>query len=320
MAKLLFDIGGALDFIHKSNLIHHDVKPANILLITNNGNYDFFLSDFGITKEIRETIIRQTKARNSSLTLAYAAPERLRGEVDNSFKSDIFSLGATIYEMTNSIKIPPGEILNNNGSLESIKGKYSLRFKELIQSFLLKDYPQRPSAEDILVSAKFYLSNGYWLENISNDKEDRKTQMQSYTPKDEQKIGGDDNNRNGNRTIMQGGNQMYIGQVPQAYTPPQKPKSSSFWKKIGIGLAVVLILAALSYFVLPGYIQKPKDAVVQINCKNGYRIVQLKNKKCGIVNANGEWVINPYYSKCINMNDSIILKATENDVDIFLIE
>lgn len=301
MAKIFNDIGGALDYLHRSKLIHHDVKPANILLTNTDGNFEFFLSDFGITKEIRETIMRQTKNRASSLTLAYAAPERLRGEIDNSVKSDIFSLGATIYELTNSIKIPPGEILNNNGKLEAIKGKYSKRFKELVDQCLLKDYLQRPSADEIFINSQFFVENGYWPESL-NIRDDQLTQLHSSLSKTQVL----DNAKKGSESQ----------QTIRVNSEPVISRNGNFKRNFILGALGLLIAVMAMVFYLKGNTEV-HDAKIQINCKNGYKIIQLKNNKCGIINSKGKWVANPDYDKCINLNDSIVLKSADK-VDIFL--
>jgi len=312
LAQLMFNIGSALVYLHKSKMIHHDIKPANILVDEVDGKLEYFLSDFGITKEVRETIIRQTKARSSSLTLAYAAPERLRGDVDNLIDSDIFSLGASIYELTNSIKIPPGEILNNNGNLEEIEGNYSTRIKNMINKCLEKDYSKRLSAEDIYKNSMFYLENQYWPESLGL-KENQLTQVQ--TPTEQQNFEVDnlyDNNLNYNQS-----NEIVDYTLDDDISNDIKEnQSTNLFKyfKILLITAVLLIGAyfAYNYIMVDGNIKSKRL------CKNGFEIIQLKDNKCGIKDKNGNWVVNPIYNKCFNMQDSIILKGV-NSKKVFLI-
>ena len=49
LVRFLEQIGSALSFAHKRDVIHRDLKPENILL-DNDGNY--YLSDFGLAKEL----------------------------------------------------------------------------------------------------------------------------------------------------------------------------------------------------------------------------------------------------------------------------
>jgi len=101
MTRLLrFAIGlaTALSGLHKSELIHKDVKPANVLVDPATGQVR--LTGFGIgTRLSRE---RQVPATPEFIagTLPYMAPEqtgRMNRSID--FRSDLYALGATLYEM-----------------------------------------------------------------------------------------------------------------------------------------------------------------------------------------------------------------------------
>ncbi len=163
IVKLLNDIGSALDTLHRE-FVHNDIKPANILI--NNGENDqqveFYLSDFGITREMRDTLLRYTSNYNS-LTIAYAAPEKLRGERE-SLKSDIFSLGASLYEMMYgpNHQVPLGQILNNNGQIKYEQTDYSMVLVDLLRAMLASDPELRPSVQNIKELTAYYLRFGSW--------------------------------------------------------------------------------------------------------------------------------------------------------------
>lgn len=91
--RLFTPIAQALDYAHSQNVIHRDIKPSNIL-IREDGTP--FLTDFGIAREMKETMTRVTSC-NTSGTLSYMSPEQLRG-LDPTPAQDIYSLAATIYE------------------------------------------------------------------------------------------------------------------------------------------------------------------------------------------------------------------------------
>ena len=94
--QLLLPVAEALDYAHSQNMIHRDVKPANILL-TKRGLP--MLTDFGIAKvlDLEETLdLTGTSAAMG--TPEYMAPEQATAKfVDH--RADIYSLGVVFYEM-----------------------------------------------------------------------------------------------------------------------------------------------------------------------------------------------------------------------------
>jgi ligand-binding sensor domain-containing protein len=93
-ARVLGQVGRALDYGHSQGVVHRDIKPSNVL-IDQRGNT--FLTDFGIAKLVAETA--QFTASGAIIgTPAYMSPEQGMGKpVD--YRCDIYSLGVVLYEL-----------------------------------------------------------------------------------------------------------------------------------------------------------------------------------------------------------------------------
>ncbi|MFC5525526.1 protein kinase [Rhodanobacter ginsengisoli] len=87
-------VAAALEYAHSRDVVHHDIKPENIML--GDGWHQVRVNDFGIAERRRakgETASPRTEIGG---TPAYMAPEHLRGEPTDS-RSDLFSLGVVLY-------------------------------------------------------------------------------------------------------------------------------------------------------------------------------------------------------------------------------
>lgn len=95
-AECLLAITDAVEHLHQHGVIHRDLKPSNILI---DGNGSPFVTDFGLAK-ITGGEEDQTKTGTIMGTAAYMGPEQAAGRIcDITARSDIYSLGAILYEM-----------------------------------------------------------------------------------------------------------------------------------------------------------------------------------------------------------------------------
>lgn len=100
--RLMEQVCSALDFAHQHNVVHRDVKPANLVLTADD---TVKITDFGTAK-----ILQFGTAQTAHVmgTPSYMSPEQVKGKpVDG--RSDIFSLGVILYELMTGEKPFPGQ-------------------------------------------------------------------------------------------------------------------------------------------------------------------------------------------------------------------
>lgn len=148
--KFIFEVSSGLAYLHEHSpqIIHQDIKPANVL-IDDNGNYA--ITDFGISAEMGGTDIESEEETGG--TFAYMAPERFIDGTLPMPESDIWALGATLFELVTG-DAPYG---NDGGSRQKsgipvpvIKQNIPDAVKDLIYSCLDYDAKSRPTARRIV--------------------------------------------------------------------------------------------------------------------------------------------------------------------------
>jgi serine/threonine protein kinase/Tfp pilus assembly protein PilF len=89
----------ALHYAHnRANVVHCDLKPANLMV---NQRGDLKITDFGIARSLADSVGRLTMQQSRGGTLVYMSPQQLNGQRYTPL-DDIYSLGATIYELLTS--------------------------------------------------------------------------------------------------------------------------------------------------------------------------------------------------------------------------
>lgn len=97
--EIMVQVTDALAHAHERGLIHRDVKPKNILL-TPQGVAK--VTDLGLARAVDDRDAAASEAGKAYGTPYYISPEQIRGELDIDFRTDIYSLGATLYHLVTS--------------------------------------------------------------------------------------------------------------------------------------------------------------------------------------------------------------------------
>lgn len=146
--KMLHDVASGLAYLHEKEppIIHQDIKPDNILI---DDEERFVISDFGISSKVQSTIRKNKNDELSGGTFAYMAPERFSASPKPIMASDVWALGAMMYELM--MGVPPfgnhGGVLQKNGAeIPIIEGNYSQDLKNLVYSCMAKDAWDRPNS------------------------------------------------------------------------------------------------------------------------------------------------------------------------------
>jgi serine/threonine-protein kinase len=98
VVRIVAAVAEALDYAHQRGLLHRDVKPANILMASAGTDDErIMLADFGIARWVAEPSTL-TGTNMTVGTVAYAAPEQLKGE-DVDGRADQYALAATAFQL-----------------------------------------------------------------------------------------------------------------------------------------------------------------------------------------------------------------------------
>merc|ERR1719491_1740984 len=91
LAAMALHVLSGLDYLHAKQLLHNDIKPANVLL---SAEGLVKLTDFGITRFMKDSVCRTVMG-----TKTYLAPEKVVPEDGYSLPSDIWSFGVMMFEL-----------------------------------------------------------------------------------------------------------------------------------------------------------------------------------------------------------------------------
>jgi Protein kinase domain/TIR domain len=96
-ARIVGQIASALDALHAHGIVHRDLKPANVLIDRGEEEVHAYVTDFGLAIDSAQPLLDSPGQMLGSLD--YMSPEMIRGEARVDARSDIYGVGALLYEM-----------------------------------------------------------------------------------------------------------------------------------------------------------------------------------------------------------------------------
>lgn len=265
--NMLHDVAAGLAYLHEKEppLIHQDIKPDNIL-INDEGHY--MITDFGISARVRSTIRGAQSQEQSGGTLAYMGPERFSANPKPIMASDVWSLGAMMYEIMTCGNPPFGNhggVLQKNGAdIPIIEEDFSQELKDIIYSCLAKETWDRPSARKI-EEMTYNKLHGIVMPQENTEAEG--VNMQNSLNPMQSSLNPMQNSQNPMQSSFPPGQNSMPPvdpmQTPKRSMPLQKGTGLSKNVKIGIAAAAAVLLLIVCVFVFSGGKEKETERTAE---------------------------------------------------------
>lgn len=180
--RFIRDVASGLAYLHGRNILHRDIKPDNILT-DDEGN--FLITDFGVSTKMKSTLRRNSTRMMSgdavSGTIGYMAPELFTRNPEAVKATDIWALGATLYEIING-ELPffgqGGIMMERGAEIPELKGSWSKALKATVDACLAKETWDRPTAAELAEyaskCAKGECVQIPWKRNVETESSDEK--------------------------------------------------------------------------------------------------------------------------------------------------
>lgn len=212
-----------LAYLHKQNIVHRDLKSANILL----SNQVAKLADFGLSKA--KTFQTSVGSHNAVGTIRWLAPEIIVKNQPHSFETDIYSLGMIFWEIAAKCTKPFSDtedcfIINKHfwNEKETIPNKTPAILKEIIEGCWKEKPEERVTLEEI----------GQKINQSSNQGTKRKAEEQLI--------------KNDNKQLTQSINKIILHQIQPALSLNNQPTLED-WKNINLNFTPEWVQVWINY-------------------------------------------------------------------------
>ena len=158
--RFIHDVAAGLAYLHHVKpepIVHQDIKPDNVLIASDG---TFLITDFGISKRIRNTMSKQSTRALKAGAPAYMGPERFSDNPEPVFASDVWSLGVSIYELAER-ELPfsgmGGMMMNKGVEIPMLSSGWSENLNDIMRWCLEKETWDRARADQVAEIAKAVL-------------------------------------------------------------------------------------------------------------------------------------------------------------------
>jgi serine/threonine-protein kinase len=140
--RYTIQVAEGVQYTHKMGIVHRDIKPENILI---NSEDEVKLIDLGFAKPIG---VQEEPEGTTSGTPQYMSPEQAQGQVSVDVRSDLYSLGASLYHMVlgdvpfkggDNMEVMAAQVLQDLQTSETKGGKISKLMHYFIEKLMAKD-------------------------------------------------------------------------------------------------------------------------------------------------------------------------------------
>ena len=173
--RLMHDVAAGLAYLHQLEppIIHQDIKPDNVM-IDAGGHY--LITDFGISTKARSTLRKSVgnSKTTSGGTIAYMGPERFGKENEPVKASDIWALGATLFELLEG-DVPFGDhgglIQKSGAEIPNIHSECSSELQKIIYTCLNINPWDRPTATKLVEWSENHIKGDRLIIDCKNEQE-----------------------------------------------------------------------------------------------------------------------------------------------------
>lgn len=142
-------VASALKYVHSRNRLHLDVKPANVMIDSEDSAV---LIDFGVSKQYAEADGENTSTLVGA-SPGYASPEQMgRDVVQFHPATDIYALGATLYKLLTGVRPLSATLLASGEPLAPLPSSVSESMRRAIEASMQTNKMQRPQTIDAFLA------------------------------------------------------------------------------------------------------------------------------------------------------------------------